>query len=314
VSPSYGEEVWRYSLGSWTSLGTPINTRIGGYTKMVLDPSGNPVIAYSPELGPRKYAIEVRAWTGIGWIEYPTVPCTGLVGVESLALNNRGEPVIACLIQQEIDLFKVQVQRWNGNYWEILAPDSRLVGKILDAKIAVDANNQVWLAVSDYSQIKLSRLSNIRNRWQFVGKIDMPYLDDLELNAQGQPMLLVEKYQGRLAVMRWNGRAFVNFGPDVVTDLGYYSWRTSELEIRGDSVVVGYPRYFLSIGLATIVVGFDAASNTWVPFGSYAAYSLLYYNSYDWGLGLKPTGEPVVAYDGFQTFRVKHWSPGFVTP
>lgn len=186
-----GNLKWAYNEGGiWKIQSVDEGDRVGLYTSLAIDNADMPHISYySAAAQTLKYAVRRSTQWEITSLD------TKQAGMySSLALDNQGYPHIAYLDDYNEDRLKhvwLEGTTWN---WEIVDPNTRLVGKPLPPlaplSIAVDANNIVHIGYYDMNEASLRYARKANNYWQFTNvdkEGDVGQFSSIAVKPSGEP-------------------------------------------------------------------------------------------------------------------------------
>ncbi len=185
----------------WEKLGKDMPA-VGFHPSLALDSAGNPVVAYEDEANNDK--LSVLRWDGSAW-QYMGAPGVSEYNVwfPSLKLDSSGNPIVAYGMNvnehaEEPD--EVSVLRWDGNSWQYVGSPQISDGAAGPASLMLDTNGAPVVACQNW-------------KWQY--------------SANGD---------SKLAVLRWDGRAWEYIGP---RGIAYGAWVSLALDTSGYPII-GY--------------------------------------------------------------------------
>jgi hypothetical protein len=117
--------VWRWTGTRWQAVGGSLI--VTGDTRnpsLIIDSSGNPVVAWQDYSGGVNYDIYVRRWNGSSWVQYAPGSLDVNAGFPAyepaLALDSTNNPVVAWYEELGGNSLNVYVKRWNSatSIWE----------------------------------------------------------------------------------------------------------------------------------------------------------------------------------------------------
>lgn len=296
----------------WVPLGPDDNNwpcdQDFGNDGFVLDPLGNPVIAYRGAY--LDYGITVRRWSGSHWYTVGPIGFANSSNGPCLATDAQGGFFVA--YQDPDNGYRISVQQWSGGAWQLVGPPGFTAGQASPSGIEVDAFDRPVVAFIDNTQgyrVSVWRWNGMN--WESIGSPgfsagDVGYLD-LAVDSSGDPVVAYrDNVNGkRTTVQRWNGSVWglvgiAGFSPDSA------NYQQVALDADGNPVVV-YQEIGLTSYNHTTVQRWDGAS--WVVVGPRGF-------SEDWArsqsIAIGPSGELVVAYldDSFDGYHVSvvRWS------
>ncbi len=159
---------WNSTFSLWVPFGSSSNLDINTLKgvdslSLVLDSSGNPIVAWS-EVGATNFNIYVKRWNST--ITPPDWEQVGGVGVASslnfnpaenakspsLALDSSGNPVVAWHEQKAGEGTNIYVRRWNGALWGQVGStplDVTLTQGVESPSLALDSSDNPFVAWSE---------------------------------------------------------------------------------------------------------------------------------------------------------------------
>ncbi|MEX2542370.1 MAG: Ig-like domain-containing protein [Trueperaceae bacterium] len=123
--PPWDIHVRRWEEGSWRPVGSEPLSANDGTTdargpSLVLDSSGDPVVAWHEQAETSYYNVYVHRWTGSGWSAVGDALSVNAGATDasnaSLALDGSDNPVVAWL-EHDGATRNVYVRRWDGDSW-----------------------------------------------------------------------------------------------------------------------------------------------------------------------------------------------------
>jgi Bacterial Ig-like domain/Bacterial Ig domain len=188
-SPDAQLLVKRWDGSTWQELGsgslnhdpTATNT-FPAAPSMVLDSSGNPLVAWTERDENSVYTIYVKHWNGSNWEAvgpgFNQDPVNGKVAFDpSLGLDGAGNPVVAWS-ELIADVGQIFVKHWHGTTWESLGTASLNVDAGMGAyepSLAVDASGRPVVAWSEGNAVNVTppNLVYVKRwngtEWQLLG-------------------------------------------------------------------------------------------------------------------------------------------------
>ncbi|WP_161881129.1 hypothetical protein [Deinococcus alpinitundrae] len=109
----------RWTGASWQPLGGSLNRHPGSYvasTRMVMDPTGQPTVAWLEDLGGQDTLYASR-WTGTNWQALGGPVNQHFASAPSLTINSQGQPVLAW-VEEQGGLGQIRLARWTGTAWQ----------------------------------------------------------------------------------------------------------------------------------------------------------------------------------------------------
>jgi|GEM_PF-952180 len=186
----------RWTGSAWAEVGTGSasgggisnNSGSSSSPSLVLNSSGNPVVAWSDNSS-GNFEIYLKQWNGSAWAEVGTGSASGggissnggYSGLPSLALDSSGKPVVAWDDNSSGRGYReIYIRRWNGAAWVELSPYSASGGGISQSgagatfpSLALDSSGNPVVAWSDYSsginQIYVKRWDSVGAAWEEIG-------------------------------------------------------------------------------------------------------------------------------------------------
>jgi Bacterial Ig-like domain/Bacterial Ig domain len=238
----YNLYVKRWESGKWVSVGTSINLdpmQNAFGPSMVLDPSGNPIVAWQESTNAQD-VVAIKRWDGAAWIR---LGAQEIIGINprspSLALDSTGAPVVAWASGNN-GLSVVWAKRWNGASWTGIGPDGlvTIAYGIQVPSLALDPQDTPVVAWEETtangapSQIQVKRFSgewtplgtgprifsggNSRFPSLVVGKDGKPLIAWSEEPVGGGKQVYVNQWDGA----QWVGSGSLNIDGNMEAGVG----------------------------------------------------------------------------------------------
>ena len=193
--------------------------RVGEYTSLALDSSGNPHISY---LDYTNYSLKYAAWNGASW-EIETVDSSADVGWDtSLALDSSGNPHISYL---DYDNYDLKYAAWNGASWDIETVDSDgNVGGVTSLALDSSGNPHISYYYLTNHDLKYAHWNGASWSLETVDSDGVVGWDtSLALDSSGNPHISYwDHTNDDLKYAAWNGASWeietVDSGGDVGED------------------------------------------------------------------------------------------------
>jgi type IV secretory pathway protease TraF len=252
---SENEEIYlkRWSGTAWEELGGSATG--GGVSKspsnhsyrpsLVVDKSGNPVVAWAEKIDTGYHEIYLKRWNGNSWEEIGGSASGGGVSntpyamslAPSLAVDSSGNPVVAWA--EYFSGWQIYLRRWNaiGGGWVEVGGSasgpglSDSEGSCSVPSLALDAAGTPFVAWQESRgegniQISLKRWDPGTQSWVGLGGSELPggvnqspasgIHPSLVVDPSGRPLVAWEEMMAlgvsEIYVKRWTGTAWVEFG------------------------------------------------------------------------------------------------------
>ncbi|MBB6028830.1 Ig-like domain-containing protein [Oceanithermus desulfurans] len=246
ASAGYRIAVRRWNGSAWENIGAPFNSGSSDGAQnpdLVLDSTGNPVVAWVEYNATNRNNVFVRHWDGSQWKPYTNsgeildLTDSNSATTPTIALTSNDDPAVAFAEQSTVSgttAWHVYHGGFDGNLGWIFqsSPDNYASGEDASSPVAaMNSDNEMVLAwVENSASGKGIYVKNVATG--FLGTLPLKHADgdfipymDMALDTDGNPVVVWrEQSNGSgLYAKRYDGSAWQNFGSsDLVNASGFY--------------------------------------------------------------------------------------------
>ena len=207
-------QVNKFNGTSWQNVGTAL-TNVSDEISLAIDPSGNPVIAYSDSTLLDKTT--VRKFNGTSWELVGTAGfTTSSVYDSSLAVDKKGIPYL--VYRDENDGFPVAM-KFNGSAWVTVGPAAGFYPDVaFYTDIAIDRAGTPYVTFINYSSDTLVVMKFNGTAWVAVGNTNIGsgvlYNSSIALDAAGTPFIIYLDFNNanKATIKRFDGTNWSSVG------------------------------------------------------------------------------------------------------
>ncbi len=318
--------VKKWSGSAWTQLGGALDVTVGvdaSNPSMVLDGSGNPIVAWNEGASISANQLYVKKWNGSAWTQLGAAlnVNTGFNATSaSIAIDGSGNPFVAWSEYDSVTYnTDVYVKKWNGSAWVLVGagPIDLVTSEDSNApSLKVDVNGLPVVAFREHDgtsgNVVVVRWSG--SAWNLLGgPVDANFGDTAEsaslaLEANGTPVVAWEE-ASNIRVARWSGSAWTAIGGALDIDLPKLA---SSPDLRLTAANVPVVTWAENDGISLNVWVKVWTGSTWSPLGSTPLDVFQGKHASVSKLAFDPTGDPLVCFaesDGTSVNAyVKRWN------
>jgi hypothetical protein len=218
VNDSTKSVVMKYTGTGWSKLGSSgLGLGAFGPLPVATSSSGAPYVVFNAS---GSYKASVAKWNGASWQLVGSAAFSeGMMTYPAIAIGPGDVPYVA--FKDDANASKVSVMRYFGGTWEYVGGKPGIsVGSTDEIGITIGDNGKAYLVHLDQSGPTVySVLSFSGTEWVKLGDLNSyGSLPSIAVNSAGVLHVCFHSTDGKAALVKWSGSAFVNVGTNGFSD------------------------------------------------------------------------------------------------